>query len=275
MQNFIAQSMRRMGLAPSNKVTPTTPTGSRSGGGQAPLAHMEVGSKWSYSSLEYPMDIQSRTDMGHYMMFYVNVANDTSYGKYNSVGKDNLTENKKGETILPTQTEAQAAVLEGQGFSEKQQGTAPSDISGKSWKPGFKPKVIERKPHQGTASDATGVKRTHRTNDAIVLYMPGQVTTSYAADYKDTDLGANIGEALGRASRADMTSAAGIAQFVKGMAGMAMESVERSAGATASAWRPRRTGRPSRSPTSTATARTASCCTRTSTRCRPSTGVDE
>ena len=68
MQNFIAQSMRRMGLAPSNKVTPTSPNaGGVTAGGQAPLAHMEVSSKWSYSSLEYPMDIQSRTDMGHYL----------------------------------------------------------------------------------------------------------------------------------------------------------------------------------------------------------------
>ena len=58
MQNFIAQSMRRMGLAPSNKVAPTSPNAAGAGvGGKAPLAHMEVSSKWSYSSLEYPMDI--------------------------------------------------------------------------------------------------------------------------------------------------------------------------------------------------------------------------
>ena len=43
MQNFIAQSMRRFGLAPKNTVTPKSPTG---GGvdsiGNAPLSHMEV-----------------------------------------------------------------------------------------------------------------------------------------------------------------------------------------------------------------------------------------
>jgi hypothetical protein len=46
MQNFIAQSMRRMGLAPSNKVTPTSPNTGISSVGDAPLSHMEVGSKW-------------------------------------------------------------------------------------------------------------------------------------------------------------------------------------------------------------------------------------
>ena len=230
MQNFIAQSMRRMGLAPSNKVTPTSPNAGGAGaGGQAPLAHMEVSSKWSYSSLEYPMDIQSRTDMGHYMMFYINVASDTSYGQYNSVGKDNLTENKKGEIITPKQTVAQKRVLSGQGFSEKQQGTAPSDISGNSWKPGFKPKVIERKPHQGTASDATGIKRTKRTNDAIILYMPPSILANYQAMYKNAELGANVGEAAGRISRADMSSSGGVVDLIKGFAGMGAQNVEKAA----------------------------------------------
>ena len=75
MKNFIAQSMRRMGLGPKNKVTPSTPNGVSSVSGTAPLAHMTVGSKWSYSTLQYPEDIQGRSDMGHYMMFYVNVPN--------------------------------------------------------------------------------------------------------------------------------------------------------------------------------------------------------
>ena len=120
MQNFIAQSMRRMGLAPSNKVAPTSPNAAGAGvGGKAPLAHMEVSSKWSYSSLEYPMDIQTRTDMGHYMMFYVNVADNTSYSRYNSTEKANKTGvgrggsggNSKGIEIGQKQTASQYAIL--------------------------------------------------------------------------------------------------------------------------------------------------------------------
>ena len=77
MQNFIAQSMRRMGLGPQNKGPAEAASPSRISHGKAPLAHMEVGSKWSYSTLQYPIDIQSRTDLGHYMMFYINVPNTT------------------------------------------------------------------------------------------------------------------------------------------------------------------------------------------------------
>ena len=46
MQNFIAQSMRRMGLGPKTEGADTTPP-SRISHGNAPLAHMEVTDKWS------------------------------------------------------------------------------------------------------------------------------------------------------------------------------------------------------------------------------------
>ena len=226
MQNFIAQSMRRMGLAPSNKVTPTSPNaGGVGAGGQAPLAHMEVSSKWSYSSLEYPMDIQSKTDMGHYMMFYVNIANDSAYSRYNSTGKD-TAENTKGELVVPKQTVAQSRILSGQGYSEKQQGSTPNS-TGKSWKPGFQPKVIERKPHQGTSSEATGQKRTMRTNDAIILYMPASIVSNYSAAYKNTELGADVGQVAGMASKADMSSVGGIVDLIKGGAGIGAHKMER------------------------------------------------
>ena len=236
MQNFIAQSMRRMGLAPSNKVTPTTPNAAGAGvGGKAPLAHMEVSSKWSYSTLEYPMDIQSRTDMGHYMMFYVNVAENTGYSRYNSTEKAKKTGtgrmgNKKSVEIGQKQTASQNAILEGHGFSKKQQGSTP-DTTGNSWKPGFKPKVVERKSHQGTSSELMGIKRTMRTNDAIILYMPAQVLTNYTAQYKDSELGANFGEAAARISRADVSTVGGMTELVKGFAAQGADAMERAGAA--------------------------------------------
>lgn len=230
MQNFIAQSMRRMGLAVDNKVTPVSPnTGDqKSNITKAPLSHMEIGSKWSYSTLEYPMDIQQRSDMGHYMLFYINIATDSGYSRVGGAG------NTKKSTFQARKDPAQKAILNGAGFSEEQQGTAPDD-TGNSWKPGFKPRVVARKPHQGTAATAGGWKRTHRTNDAIVLYMPAGIQTGYAADWKDTELGANVMEAVGRYSKADMTTMGGIGDFVAGIAGMGMHQVEKAMGAATSA----------------------------------------
>ena len=79
MQNFITQSLRKAigldeGKGPSN-ATPSKNTQTNN----SPLAHMTFNNKWSYSTLEYPYDIQTRTDLGHYMMFYINVPNETMY----------------------------------------------------------------------------------------------------------------------------------------------------------------------------------------------------
>ena len=233
MMNFIASSMRRMGIAPDNRVIPKSPqTGSpAAGASQAPLAHMTIGSKWSYSSLEYPKDIQSRSDMGHYMMFYVNVPVDSGYGRTDSQNKKGTFGNQGLKAKRSMKDPAQSAVMSGGAFSEKQRGTAP-DETGSTWQPGSKNKVIERKAHQGTASDATKgkIKRTHRTNDAIVLYMPPQVQTNYTADYKETELGANIGEVAGRVSTADL-SVKGIEELGKGLSGMIAHQAERAGGA--------------------------------------------
>jgi hypothetical protein len=232
MQNFIAQSMRRMGLATDNKVTPVSPnTGDqKAANSQAPLSHMTIGSKWSYSTLEYPMDIQTRSDMGHYMMFYINIATDSGFGRTDSQSKKGTHGNQGLKAKRSMKDPAQAAVMSGGGFSEKQTGSAP-DSTGSSWKPGSKPKVIERESHQGTASNATGIKRTHRTNDSIVLYMPAQISTNYTADYKETELGANFGEAAGRISKSDMSTLGGVGELVKGLSGMAAHQTERAAGA--------------------------------------------
>ena len=228
MQNFIAQSMRRMGLAPSNKVSPTSPNAGYGEGGDAPLAHMDVASKWSYSSLEYPMDIQTKTDLGHYMMFYVNVPTTSKYGRTDSMNKKGTHANQGLRKKRAFKDPAQSAILEGGGYSEKQRGTQP-DETGSSWKPGFKPKVIERKSHQGTAADTTGSKRTTRTNDAIILYMPPNVLTNYTSAYKNTELGANVGEVAGIVSKFDGTAAGGV-EAVKGGAGLGAHMVERALG---------------------------------------------
>ena len=222
-----------MGLATDNKVTPVSPnTGDQKAAqSQAPLAHMSIGSKWSYSTLEYPMDIQSKSDMGHYMMFYINIASDSGYSRTNSMeNKMSASDMNNYGIKSPKQSAAQKAVMSGTGLSTEQQGSAP-DSTGSSWKPGSKPKVIERESHQGTASNATGIKRTHRTNDSIVLYMPAQISTNYTADYKETELGANFGEAAGRISKADMSTLGGVGELVKGLSGMAAHQTERAAGA--------------------------------------------
>ena len=206
MQNFIAQSMRRMGLAPKNKREASVVTPSKAASGtvpNVPLSHMEVGSKWSYSTLQYPEDIQSRTDLGHYMMFYVNVPNETEYGRSGGVGakKGSLKKagNKNQEAGWNLSPQEKQIIGEQEISKEAKDGSY--DIAGKSWQPGRPEKVIDRKSHQGTAAETIGRKRTKRTTDSIVLYMPPQITTNYAAGYKENELGGNLGQIAGAVSK--------------------------------------------------------------------------
>ena len=197
MQNFIAQKMRSAGLAPKNKVVPVSPNG---GGAtkitNEPLAHMEVEGKYAYSSLSYPLDLQSRTDLGHYMMFYVNVPNNTEYSTTSSLAKKEYDWEESGKTEkVPEQNKAQSAILKNERGYSKNAGTAGSfNKEGQSWKVGETDKVMFRKPHKGTLP-----KQTKRTNDAITLYMPNTgITSQYAAKWEAGKMGGDIGEAAGR-----------------------------------------------------------------------------
>ena len=197
MQNFIAQKMRSAGLAPKNKVVPVSPNG---GGAtkitNEPLAHMEVEGKYAYSSLSYRLDLQSRTDLGHYMMFYVNVPNNTEYSQFGSMNKKGKAEHglakKKKIENLP---QAQRELITGQ-VKPRQDKAGEYSTDGKSWKPRNTEKVMFRKPHEGTLP-----KQTKRTNDAITLYMPNTgITSQYVAKWEAGKMGADIGDIAGKVS---------------------------------------------------------------------------
>ena len=243
MQNFIAQSMRRFGLAPKNKSEASNITPSKAASGQvpnAPMAHMEVGSKWSYSTLQYPEDIQSRTDLGHYMMFYINVPNNTEYGRTGGAGaKKKYVLDDSGDEDMGNLSTEQKLLLDGKGNSKDDKTTGYS-TDGKSWRPGTPNKIIGRKSHQGTAANAFKTPRTKRTTDSIVLYMPPSVLANYTAGWKENELGGGIMEGGQRVmdfiNRAEAVGYADAAKAaVPGVAGQLKRTVEKALAATASA----------------------------------------
>ena len=190
MQNFIAQSMRRFGLAPKNTVTPVSPNGNASPKSNAPLSHMDVEGKYAYSSLSYPLDLQSRTDLGHYMMFYVNVPNETAYSTTSNMKVD------KGESsskMRGSQNDAQLAIMDNEKAYAKNAGTAGNyNKKGQTWKAGETDKVLYREPKKGTFA-----KLTKRTNDAITLYMPNTgITAQHTPQWASSEMGGTVGEGV-------------------------------------------------------------------------------
>jgi len=212
MMNFIAQSMRRFGLAPDNKVKPSNVTGTRAGASRSPIAHMMIGSKWSKSTLQYPLDIQGRSDQGHYMMFYinepVNAAPVTTPKKLKRKGNAGLlAKHEAAQSKMKSfvggmaaasanmKNAAQMAANAALGISEKaaaETHASAYDAASNVWTPGGEPKTIERKAWQGTTSTLLRVVRTKRTTDSIVLYMPNALTANYAAAYKEEEIGSTF-----------------------------------------------------------------------------------
>ena len=241
MQNFIAQSMRRAGLAPANKGTVSDVSPTRNDAtGTEPLAHMNIGSKWSYATLEYPMDIQQRTDLGHYMMFYINVADSprSKYSTYNSMDEKELTgggpvSHQKGVEKEATLTLGQSRMRSGQEHSED----AGSDKwKGNTWTPGQSERVVGRASYQGQVGDRFNIQRTKRTTDSIVLYMPPTITSNTNAAYKSTELGGMAMESAQRVmdtvSKVDMAEGFGgtigaIWDALPGFINQGLEEVEK------------------------------------------------
>ena len=84
MMNFLANTMKRLGVGADS--VPESPNSVSNEKLEEPLSHMKIDGKYNYSTLEYPSDIQTRTDLGHYMMFYVNIPLKSSYSRTSSFG---------------------------------------------------------------------------------------------------------------------------------------------------------------------------------------------
>ena len=151
-------------------------------------------------------------------MFYVNVPNTSGFpatgrtgqGAY-SIGSSNNNVKKvagknpmgplAGPIAMPTYKSAPDPMqnaLQTYGGFPKDSGTssdaATYDTNGNTWKPGQSNKVVARAHHDGTAAEGLKIKRTTRTNDSIVLYMPPQINVATTANYKDSEIGGMAGE---------------------------------------------------------------------------------
>ena len=252
MLGFVGNLARKHGLAPKNDDKLRSHKPSTGYQNNDVLSHMQtgtIGNKWSYSTLEYPSDIQTRSDLSHYMMFYINVPNTTNFpvartagGTY-GVGKTNTGSSGGGGLYghVKARNEAQEALHNYTDHSEKSAGGSGSyGEDGKSWVPGQTNKVIARKHHEGTAAHQLGIKRTTRTNDSIVLYMPPVITNATMAAYKDSELGGLLGEGAGAVKNFMDTSAsegvmAGALGAVPNIANIMKTQIEKAGAAMASA----------------------------------------
>ena len=236
MMQFLANTMKRLGIGDQDSI-PESPNSPGVTSMDAPLSHMKIDGKYNYSTLEYPSDIQSRTDLGHYMMFYVNIPLKSSYSRTSSFGgKEMVAESNRKDAGMTEKIggdPAQMAILSGTSHSRGAGTAGTLGNGGKSWKPGETDKVVHRQKLEGALPS-----QTTRTNDAIILYMPSEITSAQAADYKSSEVGGGVGagiKVLNEARSLGLTSSKGISKMLQGFAEIGATQIERGAGVAAGA----------------------------------------
>ena len=162
-----------------------------------------------FASVSYPHDLTSDGTNGHYMLFYVNVQNKT---KFSYKGPGNVDVGGKTVTTLLKDTPIGPAEQDfgyysaGQEFisngatnipeyakdlsTRRRKGYDESDLinlsrSNKRRKNG----ALVAGNVSGAIDGATGNAPTTRITDSIAIYLPANVTDSYANDYNATETG--------------------------------------------------------------------------------------
>ena len=230
MQNFITQSLRKATGIDDGKKGPADITPSkRTQSDNSPISHMNFNNKWSYSTLEYPYDIQTRSDLGHYMLFYINVPNETMYTE-----AEHAKDPKKLFNVNPQPTDSARKIsrrnqqaYSNPTFSIERVNSGKGRVVGDG---GKLTSPVKGKPKsQGTAAKELGAERTKRTSDAIVLYMPPSIGVQYTSSYKESEIGA-VGGAVLQAGKG-----MGLQNFKNSVTGSASKSAQQGTEAVQSA----------------------------------------
>ena len=156
-----------------------------SGGGYDPTTQKPSGplsslysNPYDFNNLSYPRNI-GQAQRGHYINFYINVAENTSYASganYNALGSASTITNTPGRTGINQANQAAAM---------------PTGTQ--------------------TIQSALTVRKTKRISQAIALYMPETVNVQYNASWQSeslTDAAGSLGQygALGAAAIKKLTS---------------------------------------------------------------------
>ena len=192
----------------------------------------------AFSTIAYPHDIVADGTNGHYMLFYVNVQNQTKFAaNYKTPSGLTVEEKVAGQNYGAEQMAAgqaparsftkEQALLEGKGTSlsnVKELARGNKTLSNGNLVAGNVSSAIAR---------TTGTPPTTRITDSVAIYLPPNVTDSYANTYNATETGllgylAASGGAITSAVRNDDFTAA--AEAILGTSGGLLEEVAKNLG---------------------------------------------
>ena len=217
LNNLIKGALRKsMGLDLGNKPRNVDPI--KKGGfmnpDNSPQSHLAP-YPYSYATLQYPLDIQQRSDLGHYMLFYINVINET--GKPGQRGSDNARFAAQDIDMYDVGWSTQGSVsvqsrdlghnmdkIVRPSYSSTgangQSNVASMHFPATMMKKGEEKRIEKRALRTGESRNGSlsrkimGRSKTKRTTDAIVLYMPPSIVSNYNSAYKESEFGSALGQ---------------------------------------------------------------------------------
>ena len=136
----------------------------------------------SFGTYQFPKDVFENGQLGHYMMFYVNVQDRTKYdygnrktGEYSENIVDEFSVNRYGTQVANARLKAKSQKKTGRSVSRNNPKLDLSDSTRNS------------SSLQGLSKFR---KTTTRISDSIALYLPANVTDTTSARYEDSPTGA-------------------------------------------------------------------------------------
>jgi hypothetical protein len=162
---------------------------------KSPLAAL-YSQPYNFSSRYYPRDLGSET-RGHYINFYINVANNSQYVKEN---KYTIVGDAGGRTASNQQVRQQNSAQE---LSKNLQAANQKlDKDNRLSAEDAKKAGDTAGQTAASAMNLLTTRKTKRITDAVALYMPETVNVQYGADWQDSSLTEAGGKALGVAQGA-------------------------------------------------------------------------
>ena len=155
---------------------------------QGPLAKLNK-DPLGFSTLSYPKDLVNKSEIGHYILFYINVQNKTKY-KMNPYDTEAGT--KVGETVQYfDEQQIAAGTFQAAGTKFVSYGDTEASYRKGLIQKGAKGNVLDsdgktlRKGRKAKSGIASVLPTTTRITDSIAIYLPPNVTDTTGASYSN------------------------------------------------------------------------------------------
>jgi len=169
--------------------------------------------------LQFPLDVTANEGLGnhgHYMMFYINAVEDAvlTTEEIDKNGPGSVADDISQKYDTPAELKKYSTLLDKVVTEPNTEGTGKANLFDKATKlgeitlpgvgslaaaegrvEGKRVEYSERIQRQGSTIFLTR-KPTRRLKSGIALFMPAQVSTTYTANYTDTEIGGGVEGAL-------------------------------------------------------------------------------